>query len=442
MLTAILSLVGVLVGFWLGRKFSGGKSLAALSARFEESTREREEIRRERDEALQRAEELNRKVGGLESLRNSYQEQINSQLRDLDAMREKISKEIELAAGKALEKNALQFQERAEKGVGLVLNPLKEKIQDFEKKSEERYVNQSKDVHALKEEIKRIVDSSERISKGADALSKALRGEQKTQGDWGEMQVETLLEASGLRKGEEYTAQGIGLHLKDEDGRLQKPDYLINLPQGKHLILDSKVSLSAWMDYCQADSEEMRREFLGKTVASVRSHIDELSSKHYPKAQGLKTPDFVLMFVSPEGALLAALKESPNLFEYAWNQSIVIVGPSTAFAALKTVAQLWKSERQTKNALEISKEAGALHDGFVSVLEALKDLESALDKAQEKREEVFNRMKQGKGNLIRRIENLRKLGAKTAKQISGDILDLADTEESSLLTASPPQTDS
>ncbi len=439
MLGAILSLIGVLLGFWLGRRFSGVGDNLALSARLEESNGEKEKVRLERDLALQKTEELNRKVGELESLRNSYQEQLESQRRDLDSLREKVYKEIELAAGKALEKNALQFQERAEKGVGMVLNPLKEKIQDFEKKIEERYVNQTKDVHALKEEIKRIVDSNERISKEADALSKALRGEQKTQGDWGEMQVETLLEASGLRKGEEYTVQGTGLNLTNEDGRLQKPDYLINLPEGKHLVLDSKVSLSAWMDYCQTDGEEMKRDFLKKTVASIKAHIDELSAKHYSNAQGLKTPDFVLMFVSPEGALLSALKAEPNLFEQAWNKSIVIVGPSTAFAALKTVAQLWKSERQTKNALAISKEAGALYDGFVSVLEALKDLENALDKAQEKREEVFNRIKQGRGNLIRKIENLKKLGGKASKQISNDILDSVDEEEASLLGVSSPE---
>ncbi len=417
MLTALFSFGGVLMGFYLGRKFSLVGAQAALSARLEEASLQRDQIRRERDEALQRAEELNRKIGELKSFQ------------DMDLLREKISKDIELAAGKALEKNALQFQERAEKGVGLVLNPLKEKIQDFEKKVEERYGNQSKDVFALKEEIKRIVDSNERISKEADALSRALRGEQKTQGDWGEMQVETLLEASGLRKGEEYIAQGTGLSIKDEEGRLQKPDYLINLPQDKHLILDSKVSLSAWIDYCQASSEETKGEFLNKTVSSIRAHIDELSAKHYASAKGLKTPDFVLMFVSPEGALLAALKESPSLFEYAWNRGIVIVGPSTVFATLKTVAHVWQSERQSRNALEISRQAGLLYDGFVSLNEGFKELGNYLEKAQLKREEMVNRLSQGRGNLVKRIENLKNLGAKATKQIPEEMLESAGEAE-------------
>ncbi len=426
MLASILSLVGVLVGFWLGRKFSGGEE-AAFSARFEESTREREKIRQERDAALQRAEELNRKVGELESLR------------DLDALREKISKEIELAAGKALEKNALQFQERAEKGVGFVLNPLKEKIQDFEKKIEERYVSQTKDVHALKEEIKRIVDSNERISKEADALSKALRGEQKTQGDWGEMQVETLLEASGLIQGQDYLAQG---EIKDEFGHSQRPDYLINLPGNKKIILDSKVSLSSWLDYCQAKEQNEQEKALQKTLDSIYHHVDDLAGKHYQKNEKLKTLEFVLMFVSPEGALLAASKKDSKLFKYAWEKNVVIVGPTTAFPALRLFAQIWRGERQTKNAVDIAQNAGALYDEFVFILEALQELEKSLNKAQEKREEIVKRISHGRGNVLKRIESLKKLGAKANKQISGELLDSSDGEDSAFLTVSPPRSDS
>jgi DNA recombination protein RmuC len=431
---------GLAIGFWLGKKASLGSKnpeTATALARLEETGRQVAELRKERDQTSQRAEELSRKLGALESTRDSYEKQFENEGHNLDALREKILKEVEVVANKALEKNSTQFQDRVEKGVGSLVEPLKEKIRDFEKKVEERYGEETRQVFALKEEIKRTVESNDRVSKGADILVRALRGEQKTQGDWGEMQVESLLEASGLRKNEDYVAQGEGMGLKDENGRVQKPDYLIKLPEGKRLVLDSKVSLSSWFDYCGAEAEDDKKILLAKTLGSIRAHVDDLAAKHYASNPSLKSPDFVLMFVSPEGALLSALKNDQRLFEYAWVKNIVIVGPSTALPALKTVAQLWRGERQTKNAIEIARQAGALYEEFASIFSALQELEKAMAKADEKRQEVVKRLSQGRGNVVKRVEDLKKLGVKASRQIpeqflEEDLLELpAATEDAS-----------
>lgn len=410
-------LTGLVFGFWIGRRSGSDHSeTAAALARLQEMERQTERLRLERDGALSQASEISRKLGALESIRDSYQKQFENQGRDLEAMRDKILKEVEMAAHKALEQNSNQFQERAEKGVNAAIDPLKEKIKDFEKKVDERYADEKGQVYNLREEIKR-------ISSGADVLVQALRGEQKTQGDWGEMQVESLFEASGLRENEDFVAQAEGLGLKDENGRVQRPDYLIKLPEGKHIILDSKVSLKSWFDYCAAETEAAKKDEIGKTLDSIRAHVDELSAKHYAAQKALKSPDFVLMFLSPEGALLAALKRDPGLFEYAWSRGVMIVGPSTTLPALKTVAHLWRGERQTKNAIEIARQAAALYDEFVSVLSALQELEKALARAEEKREEVVKRLSQGRGNVIKRIEDLKKLGVKAAKKIPDQFLE-------------------
>ncbi len=417
---SLTALAGLLIGFFIGRRTTSGAQgpdAAVALARLEEAGRQNAELRRERDQAAQRAEELSRQLGALESTRDSFEKQFENQGRDLEAMRDKILKEVEIAANKALEKNSSQFQDRAEKGVGALVEPLKEKIREFEKKVDERYGEETRQVFALKEEIKNIVESNARGSKETNALVQALRGEQKTQGDWGEMQVKSLLEAAGLREGEDYIAQAEG------QGLGQKPDYLIKLPKGKHIILDSKVSLSSWFDYCSSQDESAKEELLGKTVASIRAHVDGLSAKHYAANAALKSLDFVLMFVSPEGALLAALKHDQKLFEYAWAKNILIVGPSMALPALKTVAHLWRGERQTKNAIEIAQKAGALYDEFASVLSALQELEKALAKADEKRQEVVKRLSEGRGNVLRRVEELKKLGAKASKQIPDQFLE-------------------
>lgn len=416
----LAALAGLVIGFLLGRKTSPGtqntESATAL-ARLEEAGRQNAELRRERDQAAQKSEELNRKLGSLESTRDSYEKQFENQRRDLEAMRETILKEVEAAAGKALEKNSTQFQSQAEKGVGALVEPLKEKIREFEKKVDERYGQESREVFALKQEIKNIIEYRDLASKETNALVQALRGEQKTQGDWGEMQVKSLLEAAGLRENEDYIAQAEG------QGLGQKPDYLINLPKGKHIILDSKVSLSSWFDYCSSGDENAKEIFLEKTVASIRAHVDGLSAKHYAENAALKSLDFVLMFVSPEGALLAALKQDQKLFEYAWAKNILIVGPSMALPALKTIAHLWRGERQTKNAIEIAQKAGALYDQFALISDDLKKLDDAIQNAAEKHQDVVKRFSQGRGNVMRRVEELKKLGAKASKQIPDQFLE-------------------
>jgi DNA recombination protein RmuC len=270
------------------------------------------------------------------------------------------------------EEKTKRFREDSLRGMELILSPFREKMSDFQRRVEEMHLSDTKDRVRLFAEIERIVLTGQRMSLETENLTRALKGDVKFQGNWGEMILERLLEASGLRPGEEFVVQGLHLDLKDEDGRTQRPDVIINLPENKHLIIDAKVSLVAYERFVNGEEEEDLSHFLD----SIYAHIKGLSAKNYQLLDRLGSPDYVMLFVPIEGAFMLAMQKDRELFSHAWDRNIMLVGPSTLLATLRTVAGLWKQERQTKNALEIARQAGLLYDKFAGVADDLNQMQN------------------------------------------------------------------
>ncbi len=326
---------------------------------------------------------------------------------------EKLELKLKNLTQEIFDEKSKRFREDSLRGMELILNPFKEKMTDFQKKVEEMHLTDTKDRLKLHAEIERIVLTGNKMSSETENLTRALKGDVKMQGNWGEMILEKLLEASGLRNGEEFILQGKDMGLKDEDGRTQQPDVIINLPENKHLIVDSKVSLVAYERYVNEQTEEDLSEFFD----SIYAHIKGLSSKNYQRLDKLSTPDYVMLFIPIEGAFMLAMQKDRELFNHAWDKNIMLVGPSTLLATLRTVASLWKQERQTKNAIEIARQAGLLYDKFAGVAEDLDQMQGQIRKVGDSFEDLRSRMLTGKGSLASRMENLKELGAKTSKSL-------------------------
>lgn len=326
---------------------------------------------------------------------------------------EKVEARLKNLTTEIFEEKTKRFREDSLRGMELLLNPFKEKMTDFQRKVEEIHLTEAKDRVKLQTELERIVLTGQKMSLETENLTRALKGDAKVQGNWGEMILERLLETSGLREGEEFILQGKNLGLKDEDGRTQQPDVIINLPENKHLIVDSKVSLVAYERYVNGENEEDLSLFLD----SLYAHIKGLSSKNYHRLDKLETPDYVMLFIPIEGAFMLAMQKDQELFSHAWERNIMLVGPSTLLATLRTVASLWKQERQTKNAIEIARQAGLLYDKFVGVAEDLDHMQLQIKKVGDSFDDLRGRMLTGKGSVASRMENLRELGAKTSKTL-------------------------
>lgn len=328
---------------------------------------------------------------------------------------EKLEFRLKDISQQIFEEKSKRFREDSLRGMELMLNPFREKMTEFSRKVEEMHLIDTKDRLKLHSEIERIVMTGQKMSLETENLTRALKGDVKLQGNWGELILERVLEASGLREGEEFTLQGKDMKLKDEDGKHMMPDVIINLPDNKHLIIDSKVSLVAYERYVNEGSEEDLSSFLD----SLYEHIKGLSKKSYHKLDKLVTPDYVMLFVPIEGAFTLGMQKDKELFNFAWERSIVIVSPSTLLATLRTVASLWKQERQNKNAIEIARQAGALYDKFVGVAEDLDQMQSQIRKVGDSFDNLRGKMLTGKGSLASRMEGLKELGAKSSKTLEG-----------------------
>lgn len=335
------------------------------------------------------------------------QNTLSLQFKDLaqKILDDKISK-LDQNTAKATDQNFKQLE-------GL-LNPLKEKIKDFEKRVEENYSTERMERHNLKSEITKLVDLNLTMSKEAQNLTMALKGENKTQGNWGEMILENILERSGLRKGEEYFTQET---VKDADGRISRPDVIVKLPDGKHLIVDSKVTLLAYEASVSADNEQDKEKFASAHVESLKTHINGLAGKKYHLSENIISPDFVMLFMPLEPAFAMAFKIKPELFETAWEKNVAIVSPTTLLTTLRTVASLWKQDRQQQNALEIAKRGGELYDKFAAIVEDLTKLGTQLGTVNKTHGEIMTKISTGKGSLIRQVDMLKELGAKADKTL-------------------------
>lgn len=362
-----------------------------------------------------------------EILLESEQRQTNEKLaliqQSAKDAKENLANQFKNLANEILEEKSKKFAEQNQQNLDTLLKPLQEKLTDFRKQVDETYQSEARERFALKQEVGRLAELNLQMSNDTKALTNALRGESKTQGDWGELVLETILENSGLRKGEEYLVQDS--HTLTDGSRLQ-PDVVIRLPEAKHLVIDSKVSITAYTNFVQADDEQAKELALNQHVASLKQHIQGLSAKNYQDLYGLGSIDFVLMFIPVEPAFLAAMRHAPDLYQDALKKNIVIVCPSTLLATVRTVAHLWRQEQQNRNAQEIARQCATLYDKFVGFVEDLDKIGQRLDQAHGSYVDAVNKLKSGKGNLIRTAENVKKLGVKPNKSLPEQLTDSAD----------------
>jgi DNA recombination protein RmuC len=336
-----------------------------------------------------------------------------------------LSDQFKNLANEILEEKSKRFAEQNQQNLDTLLKPLQEKLTDFRKQVDDTYQSEARERFALKQEVEKLAGLNLKMTDETRALTNALKGESKTQGDWGELVLETILENSGLRKGEEYLVQDS--HTIDDGSRLQ-PDIVIRLPESKHLVIDSKVSITAYTRYIQADDDATKTAELNSHVLSIKQHIQGLSAKNYQDLYGVGSIDFVLMFIPIEPAFLAAMRHAPDIYQEALKKNIVMVCPSTLLATVRTVAHLWRQEHQNRNAQEIARQCAMLYDKFVGFVEDLDKVGQRLEQAQVSYGDAIGKLKTGRGNLIRTAENVKKLGVKPNKSLPTKLTDVADDE--------------
>jgi DNA recombination protein RmuC len=363
---------------------------------------------------------LRSKMSSLESQFESQQKTAVEKLELVINAREELTSQFKSLANDILDEKSRKFADQNKANLDTLLGPLGQKIRDFEKKVEEVYDKESKQRFSLENEIKTLRDLNTRISQDAINLTNALKGQSKTQGAWGEIILERVLEMSGLVRGREYEIQ---VTLTSEEGRRSCPDVIVYLPEKRHLVIDSKVNLLAYERYCTlADGPERDTE-LKRNIAAFRKHIGELDLKRYQDHYKLNSLDFVLMFVPIEGAFMVAVQDDANLFNQAFEKNLVIVSPSTLLATMRTISNLWRQEYQSRNAIKIAKQAGRLYDKFAGFIDDLEEIGSKLQSAQTTYDAAHNKLASGRGNIVSRVENLRVLGARTKKVLATELVE-------------------
>ncbi len=383
-------------------------------------------------ERAQKEAELRRLDAQAASLSAELREQQDShqqRLDDLQGSRDELRAQFAELAGKIFDEREARFAENSQQRLGQLLDPLKERIQSFEKRVEESYQQEARERFSLGKELERLQQLNLRLSDEATNLTRALKG-QKTQGNWGELILERVLEHAGLEKGREYQTQ---VSLKGPDGERFQPDVLILLPGDKQVVVDSKVSLTAYQQYVGADDEAIGQAALKQHVLSLRNHVKGLAGKDYKRLEGLHSLDFVLLFVPIEAAFSAALQAEPNLFQEAFDRNIVIVSPTTLLATLRVIDSLWKQERQSQNAREIAERAGWLYDKFVLFIQDLDEVGNRLQQLDKAYAAARNKLTDGRGNLVSRSEQLKLLGARASKSLPTELLERAMTDEDGVL---------
>ena len=339
--------------------------------------------------------------------------------KELESLQATSQQQFENLANKIMEEKTQKFTEQNQQKLGDILNPLRERIKEFQDKVDKSYSTEAAERNTLKGEINKLFELNKQISLEANNLATALKGDSKKQGNWGEVILEKVLERSGLVKGREYEVQYSTL---DNEGARQQPDVVIFLPDNKHIIIDSKVSLVAYEAFVNAPTPEDGQIQLLRHIGSVKKHIDELGKKNYQLLQALNTPDFVLLFIPMESSFSIAVQADNELFNYAWDRKIVIVSPSTLLATLHTIASMWKQEKQAKNVYEIAEESGKLYDKFCGLIEDLINVGKRMGMAKESYDEAMKKISTGPGNIVRRVNKIKELGAKTSKSLPESLI--------------------
>ncbi|MFC4815559.1 DNA recombination protein RmuC [Flavobacterium sp. GCM10023249] len=386
---------------------------------FYQNTTEKESIRTEKDAI---AIQLAKKEIDFDNLleRNREQKQ------EVEQLQEKFTKEFENLANKILEEKTTKFTEQNKENLKNILSPLQDKIQLFEKKVEDTH-KESIDYHAaLRQQILGLKEMNAQMSKETLNLTKALKGDSKMQGNWGELVLERVLEKSGLEKGREYEVQQ---SFVTEEGNRVQPDVVINLPDGKKMIVDSKVTLTAYERYTNEEDEDNKAQYLKEHVTALKRHVEQLSEKNYQDLYKIESPDFVLLFIPIEPAFALALNEDATLYNRAFEKNIVIVTPSTLLATLRTIDSMWTNQKQQENAYEIARQAGALYDKFEGFVSDLIKIGKRMDEAKAEYGNAMNKLVEGKGNLVTSVEKLKKMGAKAKKSLPESIINRAETNE-------------
>ncbi len=378
-----------------------------------------------RDDLLDKEQELRQLGSELATQQQKVQyleRDLEEHRNEVDRVRQQLQLEFENTANRLLEEKSLKYSQQHQKQLQDILLPLREKIHSFEEGIEKRFLEETRDRVSLKKEIEQLAQLNQQLSQDANRLVDALRGDSKTQGDWGEFQLEMLLEKAGLIKDIHYLAQA---NFKDVNGRDKRPDFVINLPEGKHLVLDSKVSLTAYEKFFNAEDETQRQAHLKAHIQSLRQHIKDLNSKNYQQLYQINSPDYLLLFVPIEPAYALAAQEDTKLFLDALDKNIVIVTHSTLLATLRTVSYIWKQEKQKKSVLEIAKQSGLLYDKFCGFVEDLQGIGQRLDAARGAYDAAMNKLTDSRkygDTLIGRAEKIRELGAKAAKRLPDSLL--------------------
>jgi DNA recombination protein RmuC len=387
------------------------KSVAQETLRMK--TDELQRLQQELAQFIELSNSRGMEVVALKTANENLAEKLENQKTEIESLQKRLTAEFENIATKILKERSDEFSLSNHKNLSEILNPLKERIHNFEKKVDETYDKELRDKISLREEVRKLTELNTRVSEEANNLTKALKGDVKKQGNWGEVILERVLERSGLTRGQEYEREVV---VDGSENTVQRPDVIINLPDNKHIVIDSKVSLVAYERFMSAETEEQRVVFLKEHINSLRSHVKLLSEKNYQNAQNLNTPDFVLMFLPIEASFSVAVQGDSEIFAYAWERKIVIVSPTTLLATLRTISSIWKQENQTKNAQEIARLSGALYDKFIGFTEDMVKIKTNIERTSNAYEDAVKKMKDGSGNIIRTAEKIKELGAKTGNK--------------------------
>lgn len=452
-LDIVYLVLGLLVGagaIWLVLRNKGGDNseqaakLAALEAenreirdrasKFEEQgkqlTAQLEETKADLRNKQQAVTDLNAALSAKGTEVDNLSQRLAEQKQEVQQLQEQFTVQFKNIANEILEDKSKRFTEQNKTNIGALLDPLEKKIKEFEEKVDKSHKDSLMQNASLKEQLTMLQGLNQQMSDEAKALTRALKGESKTQGNWGEVILERILEKSGLVKDREYTVQQ---SYTTEDGKRYQPDVVINLPEGKTVVVDSKVSLLDYERYSSTDDDAEKETHLKNHIRSIRAHIKGLSEKEYQNIYELSGLDFVLLFVPIEPAFSIAVQHDNDLYTEALDKNIVLVSTSTLLATLKTIASIWRQEYQNKNAIEIARQSGALYDKFVGFSEDLIDIGRKIDSSKDAYKGAMNKLVDGRGNLIGRVQKLQDLGAKTSKSISQPLLDKAGIEPNNRL---------
>lgn len=423
--TFALLFFAVIVGFAIGFLFARSRQVR-LEERNAGLQEQQTSLTHELESERERAREAEKKLATLEADHRNLGERLARQKEELETVQQEFQDRFENLANKILEEKSKKFTEQNREKLDQLLTPLGEKIEEFKRRVEEGHKEDIKGRSALEQHLKMLQSLNQNMAEEAKSLTRALKGDTKRQGNWGEVILQRILERSGLQKDREYEVQQ---SFVTEDGRRLQPDAVVRLPDDKHLVVDSKVSLKAYEAYVSADEDSDQSRFLKDHIQSVRTHVRQLSDKNYQQLHQEKSPDFVLLFVPIEPAFGLAMQHDSELYNEAFERNIIIVSPTTLLATLATIDNVWKQEYQSKHAMEIAQRGGALYDKFVGFVESMESIGQRIEQSMKSYDEAMNRLKTGSGNLVRQVEMLKKLGAKTSKKLPDGLVEQSDNHE-------------